>query len=80
VVRRLISTGSYPGRRDIFITTLLDAPRAILSYLPHQPFSSIEGHIMIRVSPGGGTYRVFILDDEHDSPVITANYGPWQSR
>lgn len=80
VVRRLISERSYPGPRDLFITTLLDAPRAILSYLPQQPFRSTEGHIMIRVSPGGGTYRVFILDDQHDSPVITAIYGPWQSR
>jgi beta-lactamase superfamily II metal-dependent hydrolase len=78
VVRRLLSTRIYPGPRDIFSTTLLEAPRAILSYLG-QPFKSIEGHIVIRVAPGGSTYNVFILDDESESYRVTATAGPYTS-
>jgi hypothetical protein len=78
VVRRLLSTRIYPGPRDIFSTTLLEAPRTILSYLG-QPFKSSEGHIVIRVTPGGSTYNVFILNDEDESYRVTGTSGPYSS-
>src|SRR5271166_5841917 len=59
VLRRLLSASSRP---DLFITSLLDAPRAIFNYLG-PVFKSTEGHIVIRVSAGGATYHVVILDD-----------------
>jgi hypothetical protein len=79
VVRRILSTRVYPGPRDIFLTTLLAAPRAILSYLGN-PFQSTDGHIVIRVAPGGASYQVFILDDATETREIIAVHGPYQSQ
>jgi beta-lactamase superfamily II metal-dependent hydrolase len=78
VLRRVLSTRIYPGPRDIFTTTLLDAPRAIFSYLG-EPFQSTEGHIVVRVAPGGASYRVFILEDRDESRRILAVHGPYNS-
>jgi len=79
VLRRLLSTRIYPGPRDLFTTTLLDAPRTIFSYLG-QPFQSTEGHVVIRVLPGGGRYSVYVLDDRDESYRITAIAGPYEAR
>jgi beta-lactamase superfamily II metal-dependent hydrolase len=76
VLRRLLSTRIYPGPRDLFTTTLLEAPRTIFSYLG-QPFKSTEGHIVIRVAPGGRTYSVLILDDRDESYRVTGIAGPY---
>jgi hypothetical protein len=79
VLRRLMSERVAPGPRDLFITTLLDAPRAIFRYLG-EPFKSTEGHIVIRVMPGGDHYSVAILDDKNESHFVTAIHGPYDSR
>lgn len=76
VLRRLLSASSKP---DLFITSLLDALRAIFSYLG-PVFKSTEGHIVTRVSAGGSTYRVIILDDTNPAQLVTAVYGPYSSR
>ncbi len=76
VLRRLLSTGSKP---DLFITSLLDAPRAIFSYLG-PVFKSTEGHIVTRISAGGATYRVVILDDADPTQLVTAVHGPYSTR
>jgi beta-lactamase superfamily II metal-dependent hydrolase len=76
VLRRLLSASSKP---DLFITSLLDAPRAIFSYLG-PVFKSTEGHIVTRVSPGGATYQLVVLDDTNPTQLITAVYGPYSSR
>src|SRR5262249_5412633 len=52
VLRRLRSPRWQPGPPDLFITSLLDAPRAVFSYLGAS-FKSDEGHIVIRVAAGG---------------------------
>jgi beta-lactamase superfamily II metal-dependent hydrolase len=76
VVRRLISKG-IPGTRDLFVTELLDAPRAILSYMP-DPFKSTHGHIVVRVTEGGTAYMVYILEDADDRRRIIGIFGPYR--
>jgi beta-lactamase superfamily II metal-dependent hydrolase len=76
VLRRLLSANSKP---DLFITSLLDAPRAIFSYLG-PVFQSTEGHIVTRVSAGGATYRIIVLDDTNPTQLVTAVHGPYSSR
>ena len=78
VFRRLLTTRIYPGPRDLFATTLLDAPRAIFSYMGEK-FKSTAGHVVIRVAPGGGSYTVLILDDASERHAITAIHGPYSS-
>lgn len=75
VLRRLIAP---PGPRDIFTTELLDATRAIFSYMP-DPFRSTRGHVVIRVTEGGARYRVFILEDGDEQRNILSVHGPYES-
>jgi beta-lactamase superfamily II metal-dependent hydrolase len=79
VLRRLRSPRWKPAPPDLFITSLLDAPRAVFSYLS-ESFRTTEGHILIRVAPGGLSYHVIVLDNTVESPVVSAVFGPYLSR
>jgi hypothetical protein len=78
VYSRLQSTRIYPGPRDIFATNMHDANRLVVVGL--DKLASARGHIVIRVAPGGDTYRVVILDDSAESYRVTAVHGPYESR
>jgi beta-lactamase superfamily II metal-dependent hydrolase len=80
VMRRLRSPDWKPAPPDLFITSLLDAPRAVFSYLAGSSFQSTEGHIVVRVAPGGERYTVIILDDTQESPVVKSVHGPYDTR
>ena len=62
VLDRMYSTRLYPGTRDVFATNMLEANRIVIGPLLDRLASS-QGHIVIRVAPGGDSYRVWILDD-----------------
>jgi hypothetical protein len=79
VLRRLRSPSWKPAPPDLFITSLLDAPRAIFSYLG-ESFKSTDGHIVVRVPSGGESYEVIILDDTSEAATVKARFGPYRSR
>ncbi len=77
VLRRLRSPrGPQP---DLFATSLLEAPKAIFGYL-RDAFKATDGHVLIRVAPGGANYQVFLLDASTASAPVKASFGPYQSR
>jgi beta-lactamase superfamily II metal-dependent hydrolase len=76
VLRRLRSPKWKPAPPDLFITTLLDAPRAVFSYLG-ESLRSTEGHIVIRVPAGGERFEVLILDSTREVPNLKARFGPY---
>jgi hypothetical protein len=39
-----------------------------------------HGHIVVRVEPGGGKYRVFVLDETTSEATVVSVHGPYQSR
>jgi len=41
---------------------------------------SDQGHILVRVDPGGGTYRVIVLDDSTESYAVKSVHGPYESK
>lgn len=78
VLRRLRSPrGPKP---DLFATSLLDAPKAVFRYLLNNAFQATDGHVLIRVAPGGATYSVYILDASREDAPVKATFGPYQSR
>jgi hypothetical protein len=79
VLRRLRSPEWKPAPPDLFITRLLEAPRAVMGYL-RSPFKSTDGHIALRVEPGGATYRIFVLNAEEERPSVREVFGPYSSR
>jgi hypothetical protein len=38
-----------------------------------------HGHIVVRVAPGGDTYRVFVLDETSPSRAVLSEHGPYIS-
>ncbi|UFH54425.1 ComEC/Rec2 family competence protein [Spirosoma sp. KNUC1025] len=79
VLERIFSGQTYRGDRDAFATNLLEeAKTAIHDFLPR--LKSTSGHVVVRVDPGGATYRVFVLDDTNESFNIKAMYGPYASQ
>lgn len=69
----------YPGPRDVFATNMTPANQAVIG--PNlDRLKSSQGHIVIRVDPGGAIFRVLILDDSAETCRVTAIFGPYQSR
>lgn len=75
---RLQSTELYPGPRDIFATDVHPANRATIKGL--EKLASDQGHIVLRVAPGGNRFGVVILDDSSQSYRVTKLFGPYVCR
>ena len=79
VLHRMISEKIYPGPRDIFTTNMLEETKVAIGPWLIKAYTSFEGHVVIRVYPGGEEYRVFILDDHRPGLNVKAIYGPYPS-
>jgi hypothetical protein len=77
VYRRMLSSLTYPGPRDVFFT---NAVAATLAALHIDQLKNATGHIVVRVLPGGAEYFVYALEDADESGRIKAVYGPYSSR
>ncbi len=78
VWNRLRSQRLYPGPREVFATDLHPATRLTVGGIDQ--LASDRGHIVVRVSPGGGEYRVVIVDDSSESHRVKKVFGPYTSR
>lgn len=78
VWQRLQSTRLYPGPREVFATDLHPATRAVILGL--DKLASDRGHIVLRVSPGGGEYRIVVVDDSSESRRVTRVFGPYPAQ
>jgi beta-lactamase superfamily II metal-dependent hydrolase len=76
VHRRLLSSATYPGPRDVFYTNMMQETLAALHV---DKIKTPTGHIVVRVMPGGAEYFVYVLDDTDESYRIKAVFGPYQS-
>ena len=80
VLRRITSEYLYPGPRDLFATNMLEANKLVIGPALDRAYKSMDGHIVLRVLPGGDTYYVIILDDENEVNEIKAVHGPYQTK
>ncbi len=78
VLDRMYATRLYPGPRDVFATNMIEANKIVIGPLLDRLASS-QGHIVIRVAPGGATYQVIILDDAAETYRVTKVFGPFAS-
>ncbi|HEY3738227.1 MAG TPA: hypothetical protein VGL53_00210 [Bryobacteraceae bacterium] len=79
VLDRMYSERLYPGPRDVFTTNMVEANRIVIGRLTDRLKSS-QGHVVVRVAPGGATFHVIILDDSAETYRVKAVFGPYQSR
>jgi len=78
VLDRMYSTRLYAGPRDVFATNMIEANKVVIGPLLDRLASS-QGHVVIRVSPGGAAYQVFTLDDSSESHQVKSVFGPYPS-
>ncbi len=79
VLERVYSTRLYPGPRDVFATNLIEANRIVIGPMLEK-LASAQGHIVVRVVPGGGSYHVIVLDDAAETYAVKAVHGPYDAR
>lgn len=79
VLRRIMSQRLYEGPRDVFATNFMEANKIVIGSLVDRAYKSTEGHIVVRVLPGGQEYYVIILNDENEEYEVKAVFGPYQT-
>jgi hypothetical protein len=89
---RLNSERLYPGPRDVFMTNGMWDGRAehIITTFGEEigrrhlenlkKLAASQGHIVVRVAPGGESYAVIMLDDSDESRRVKSVHGPYASR
>jgi hypothetical protein len=79
VLERMYSERLYAGPRDVFATNMIEANKIVIGPLLDRLASS-QGHIVIRVAPGGGTYQVIVLDDSAETYRVKRVFGPFTAK
>ena len=80
VLVRLTTPYLYEGPRDLFATNMLEANKIVIGDLIDRSYKSQQGHIVVRVLPGGKNYFVIILDDSRADMPVKAVFGPYTSK
>lgn len=78
VLKRLLNTRYYPGPRDVFTLALREPMRHAIGARVGQ-LAADHGHVVVRVAPGGATYRVFVLDDRSAGRHVVKTLGPYDA-
>lgn len=77
VLRRVLSKKSYPGKKSVFVTNLQHATEMV-AYPNTKQLAGSQGHIVIRVLPGGNEFYVYVLDDTNDKYEVKSVHGPYK--
>jgi len=79
VLKRMLTMRLYPGPHDVFVTSLREPTRLSIGFRSDQ-LKAQHGHIVVRVPPGGATFRVFVLDDMSDEAKVVGVFGPYTAQ
>lgn len=80
VIRRLTTRHLYDAPRDLFATNMLEANKLFNGSIIERSYKSMQGHILVRVLPGGGAYYVIILDDSREDMPVKEVFGPYAAK
>jgi beta-lactamase superfamily II metal-dependent hydrolase len=79
-LRMVENSKIYPGERDIFTTNLMKETTAVIGERRLGAIKSRQGHVVVRVRPGGGEFDIYVLDDSAENFLIKSIHGPYKSR
>jgi Metallo-beta-lactamase superfamily len=74
-LRRMLSPALDPAPHDVFATCIMDANRSV-NQLFINKLRSQNGHIIVRVAPGGESFRVIVTDNSSDEDRVLLATGP----
>lgn len=78
-LKRMLTMRLYPGPHDIFAVTMREPAKLSIGARVEQ-MKATHGHIVVRVSPGGEQYKVYVLDDTSETANVVAVFGPYESK
>jgi hypothetical protein len=80
VLIRMTTPHLYSEPRDLFATNMLESNRQVIGPLTDRSYKSQQGHVVVRVLPGGNQYYMIILDDAKENMPVKVVFGPYQSK
>ncbi len=80
VLLRLRNKHIYKKPGDLFATNMLEANKNVIGPLIDQSYKSQQGHILVRVEPGGESYYMIVLDDTRSDLLVKSVFGPYTSK
>lgn len=78
-LERMLSDRLYAGPRDVLATDLMPATK-LLNERFIKKVASLAGHVVVRVSPGGDEFRVFVTGNEDENDTVNLILGPYRCR
>jgi beta-lactamase superfamily II metal-dependent hydrolase len=69
------SKAIYPGARDGFATLVKEENR--IANKKTDDLKSRNGHVVVRVEPGGGSFRVLVVSNEDEEDRVVVGFGPY---
>ena len=72
---RLFNPRLYPGPRDVFATALDETTDLTMPWLTGR-LASRDGHVVVRVAPGGATYRIVVTSNRDEADRVVSVSGP----
>ena len=79
IVEGSFATHPYTWTKDIFSTNVHPESLAENAEL-YRNVAGYNGHIVVRVAPGGGQYHVYMLDDTDFDYKVTSIHGPYDAK
>jgi hypothetical protein len=76
-LRRMFSRKLYPGDRDVFATCTMEENRVYNGQF-NSKMKSMDGHVIVRVAPGGETFQIAVTDNADDSDRVKLATGPYR--
>jgi len=76
-LRRMFSRKLYPGDRDVFATCTMEENRVYNTQF-NSKMKSYDGHVIVRVTPGGETFQIVVTDNADDSDRVKLITGPYR--
>jgi len=78
VLDELYSPILSPGPHDVFATGIVSAAHLADARLSDKMLSQ-HGHVVVRVSQGGESYKVYVLDETNEEGNVMQTCGPYSS-
>lgn len=78
-IRKYLGPEVNGGKTDLFMTNLLPEVEESFGDDMSRVLSK-QGHIVVRVAPGGDSYSIIVLRDSDESMKVTGVFGPYYCR
>lgn len=76
-LRRMFSRKLYPGDRDVFATCTMEENKVYNNQF-NSKMKSMDGHIVVRVAPGGETFQIIVTDNSDNLDRVKLVSGPYR--